>query len=257
MAVENEQRAQEIRARLAILEEEKKTLLQELNGISYRPPIQIASISPRGPFASEKSLTSSEQRLELFQELFCCRTDVFPKFWKSAKTSAEGYSPACKNEWAKGLCAKSKVKCSDCSNRCFIPLDQSVIREHLEGKITIGTYAIRMDDTCIFLAADFDEENWREDVFAYKKAGEDLGIEISIERSRSGNGAHAWIFFSDAIPARDARQLGTHIISRAMSDRHNMAMKSYDRFFPCQDTIPGKGFGNLIALPLQREPRRS
>jgi len=176
--------------------------------------------------------------------------------WENAAKGTRGYSPACKNEWRRGVCNKPKVKCTNCLHREFIPLDKSVIRHHLEGKSTIGTYTIRDDDSCTFLAADFDKENWQQDVLAYKKAGKEFGINIAVERSRSGNGAHAWIFFQESVQARLARQLGTIILTRAISERCSIALESYDRFFPSQDTIPKGGFGNLIALPLQRLPRK-
>jgi hypothetical protein len=228
MGSSNEERANEIRARLAVLEKEKQTLLKEFNALCQNPDIHSTHSTPCGSFASETPLTSSEQRLELFQKLFCCRTDVFPKFWQNSKTGATGYSPACKNEWVKCVCLKPKVKCADCPNRSFVPLDESIIRSHLEGNMTIGTYAIRADDTCIFLAADFDEEQWVDDITAYQLAAKELGIEVYIERSRSGNGGHAWIFFAEPVPAQNARLLGTHIMSRAMSNRFSISMKSYD-----------------------------
>lgn len=125
----------------------------------------------------------------------------------------------------------------------------------MQGAQTIGTYAIRENDTCVFLAADFDGNGWIEDISAYKSAGRELGIAIEIERSRSGNGGHAWIFFGEPIPARIARQLGTIIVSRASALRPTISLETYDRFFPNQDFLPKGGFGNLIALPLQKSPR--
>lgn len=257
MSSDAEQRSQEIIIRLKELDIERNALLKELTDLRKTAEKTSAENPLRGLPASLSPLTSSEERLALFQRLFCCRTDVFPKLWQNSKTGTKGYSPACKNEWARGVCLKPKVKCADCAKRTFIPLDETIIRNHLEGTITIGTYTIRLDDTCIFLAADFDEERWMDDIRAYQLAAKELGIEVYIERSRSGNGGHAWIFFAESVQARDARLLGTHILSRAMSNRISLSMKSYDRFFPCQDTIPSKGFGNLIALPLQRVPRRN
>jgi|WetSurMetagenome_2_1015567.scaffolds.fasta_scaffold00048_10 superfamily II DNA or RNA helicase len=251
---EHEARLQEIKDRLAYLENEKQDLLRELDSLQANSK-SSPTISYGYP-ASSTPLKTSEERISLYCKLFRCRDDVFPKLWENARKGIKGYSPVCENEWKREFCDKPKVKCSECPNKAFIPLDESVIRDHLEGKITAGTYAIRPDDTCIFLAADFDKESWKDDVLAYKDAGKEFGVEISVERSRSGNGAHAWIFFNEPIPARSARLLGTFILSKAISKRHNISLKSYDRFFPCQDSIPNKGFGNLIALPLQRIPRR-
>lgn len=126
----------------------------------------------------------------------------------------------------------------------------------MKGLETIGTYAIREDDTCTFLACDFDKADWKEDVAAYRSISTELGIDVGIEKSRSGNGAHAWIFFEDPVlPARDARMLGTIILSKCQEQRHELGFDSFDRFFPNQDVLPNGGFGNLIALPLQKKPR--
>jgi superfamily II DNA or RNA helicase len=138
-----------------------------------------------------------------------------------------------------------------------VPFDETIARGHLEGTFTVGSYTIREDDTCIFLAADFDKERWGVDALTYKAAARDMSVEVCLERSRSGSGGHAWVFFQEPIKARLARQLGTLILTRAMDRRHHIGFDSYDRFFPSQDTMPSGGFGNLIALPLQRIPRRS
>lgn len=248
-------RKEEINQRLKEIEIERSRLLQEIATLSLDqespslPQINGAAIFESPP-------TTSEKRIALFTRLFRCREDVFPRLWENHTKGTKGYSPACQVEWVNGICEKPKIKCSVCRNRIFMPLDESVIRGHLEGAITIGTYAIRVDDTCTFLAADFDKEQWQQDVAAYRDASRKLGIESYIERSRSGNGAHAWIFFKEPVPARLARQIGTIILSCAIGERHRLRFESYDRFFPNQDTIPKGGFGNLIALPLQRIPRK-
>ncbi|MEJ2731414.1 MAG: hypothetical protein P8185_23385 [Deltaproteobacteria bacterium] len=112
-----------------------------------------------------------------------------------------------------------------------------------------------VDETCWFLAVDFDKETWKEDSIAYLKTCEMFNLPAVLERSRSGNGGHIWIFFSESIPAKLARQLGAFMLTQAMESRPEMGFDSYDRFFPSQDTLPRGGFGNLIALPLQAKPR--
>jgi hypothetical protein len=159
-------RIETIRARLAELEQEKLLLQQELESLSAASGSRYLLGVP----ASEKPLTTPEERIALFMRLFRCRSDVFPKMWESHKKGTRGYSPACSAEWVRGLCDKPRVKCSDCQNRAFIPFDESVIRNHIEGTITVGTYTIRDDDTCIFLAADFDKEHWTVDAPTYKAA---------------------------------------------------------------------------------------
>jgi superfamily II DNA or RNA helicase len=134
-------------------------------------------------------------------------------------------------------------------------LDETAAQDHLQGRETIGTYAIRKDDSCVFLAADFDEDHWEKDVAAYIQAARELGILVALERSRSGKGGHAWIFFAQPVPARLARRLGTLILARASASRAKIKLESYDRLFPNQDSLPKGGFGNLIALPLQKTAR--
>lgn len=196
-----------------------------------------------------------EEKADLFLALFGARKDVFARFWENPRTGRKGYSPACANDRAPKLCEKPRVKCAACPNQAFLPLNRQQMLEHLRGRQTIGVYAIRADDTCIFLAADFDGTQWREDVVAYTATAEDCGIGVAVERSRSGDGAHAWIFFAEPVPARLARRLGTILMARTAARRPDLSLRSYDRFFPNQDVLPPGGFGNLIALPLQRQRR--
>src|SRR5262249_18826732 len=149
------------------------------------------------------------------------------------------------------------IKCAECSHQRFLPLNEEAAANHLKTGPSIGTYAIREDDSCVFLACDFDETSWKDDVLAYKQTARELGIDVAIERSRSGNGAHAWIFFEEPTPARIARSLGTLILAKCAELNIRLSLDSYDRFFPSQDYLPKGGFGNLIALPLQKIPRES
>lgn len=249
-------RRNEIEQRIEELDLEKEKLLQEL-AILPRDTPSPSNTHYLGSLATTRPIITPEERIAHFTRLFKCREDVFPKFWENRTKATKGYSPACQVEWVRGICSKPKIKCTDCGNRVFIPFDETIVRRHLEGKITVGTYAIREDDTCTFLAADFDKDRWQSDVAAYRDASRRLGIESYIERSRSGHGAHAWTFFGEPIPAKVAHQLGTIILSHAIGENHRLRFESYDRFFPNQDTIPKGGFGNLIALPLQRIPRKA
>ncbi len=246
-------RIEAIKARLAEIEQERASLMQEMENLSAAGP----SCGLFGVPASEGPLTTPEERIALFMRLFRCRDDVFPKMWESQKKGTRGYSPACGSEWIRGICGKPRTRCNECRNRNFTPFDETVIRGHLEGTFIVGTYTIREDDTCIFLAADFDKERWGIDALTYKAAARDMGVEVYVERSRSGSGGHAWIFFQEPVKAHLARQLGTLILTQAMDRRHHIGFDSYDRFFPSQDTMPSGGFGNLIALPLQRIPRKA
>lgn len=196
------------------------------------------------------------ERIELFQDLFNGRTDVFAVRWES-KNGRSGYSPACAHEWQPPLCQKPTIKCADCTSRQLLPLTNQVIYNHLIGKQTIGLYPLLQDETCWFLAVDFDKKNWQQDVQAFIESCKELNVPASIERSRSGNGCHVWIFLQQATPAALVRKLGHVLLSRTLSRRYELGMDSFDRLFPNQDTLPKGGFGNLIALPLQNGPRKN
>lgn len=200
--------------------------------------------------------SSPQDKINLFMSLFRGRTDVYAKKWQS-KEGKTGYSPVCTNEWSKGVCNKPRIKCADCTNKDYAILDYAAIDKHLRGKAVFGIYSMLPDETCFFLAMDFDDEGWQEDINALRVICVKKDIPIAFERSQSGNGAHAWFFFYDRISAASARKFGTLLLTRAMSERHEIKFSSYDRLFPNQDTLPKGGFGNLIALPLQANARKN
>ena len=234
-------------------ETDRLIALLESHGIEWRTP-QSAVVVAR---ELEPSKLSTAEKVPLFRRLFRGRTDVYPVRWEGKTSGKSGYAPACANEWRAGVCEKPRIKCGDCSNRLLIPMSDAVIYDHLAGKHVVGVYPLLEDDTCYFLAADFDEADWRDDARAFMQSCEELGVPAALEISRSGNGAHAWIFFASRVSARDARRLGTAIISYTCSRTRQLKLESYDRLFPNQDTMPKGGFGNLIALPLQKLPRES
>lgn len=194
-------------------------------------------------------------RLPLFRTLFRGRTDVFPTRWHNSRKGTSGYAPACRNEWIPEVCEKPRIKCGECPNQAFLPVTDQVILDHLRGRIVAGVYPLLEDDTCWFLAIDFDKGAWQKDVSALVETSRGMHLPVAVERSRSGNGAHVWFFFREPVAARTARQFGCHLITLTMSSRHELPMASYDRLFPNQDTLPRGGFGNLIALPFQNEVR--
>jgi len=208
------------------------------------------------------SASPTAQKITLFRDLFRGREEVFPRRWENARSGQAGYSPVCRNEWARGVCGKPEVKCGECPNQAFVPFDDDVLRSHLTGKsagnsidFTAGIYPMLPDETCWFLAADFDKKSWQKDVAAFRDTAHAKGVPVAIERSRSGNGAHAWIFFNEPVSAAEARRLGSLLITATMERCPDIGFDSYDRFFPSQDTMPAGGFGNLIALPFQSRPR--
>jgi superfamily II DNA or RNA helicase len=240
---------------LAAIQAENARLiaLLEAHAIEWRLPRPVAVVDQE----PEPSRLSTAEKVALFRRLFRGRTDVYPVRWEGKTPGKSGYAPACANEWRVGVCEKPRIKCGDCSNRLLIPLSNAVIYDHLAGEHTVGVYPLLEDDTCYFLAVDFDEADWRDDARAFMQSCHELGVPSALEISRSGNGAHAWVFFANRVSARDARRLGTAIISHTCARTRQLKLESYDRLFPNQDTMPKGGFGNLIALPLQKWPRES
>ncbi len=203
----------------------------------------------------------SAAKIALFRSLFRGREDVYPRRFESRKTGRAGYSPDCGNEWVQGLCEKPRIKCSECPNRRFLRVTEEVLRRHLSGQdeqgrsFVMGIYPMLQDETCYFLVVDFDRDRWQEDAGAILETCRRFDWPVALERSRSGQGGHVWFFFEEAIPAILARKLGSHLLTETMETRPDIGLASYDRLFPNQDTLPKGGFGNLIALPLQKRSR--
>lgn len=251
-----------------VLHKENEVLrsLLKIHGVEYETRMKEDMNKPIYSLVSVPTITLSiDERIRLFQSLFKGREDVFARRWFSKTTGKSGYQPVCINEWKQGICDKKKYRCAICPNRNFAPLMTQDMYRHLEGKDeyccdVVGLYAIMQDNNCAFLCADFDDKNckygYKEDVLAYVGVCREWLIPYAIERSRSGNGAHVWIFFEAPLPASKARRLGNAILTEAMTRNGQMSFNSYDRFFPNQDYLPEGGFGNLVALPLQGQARR-
>ena len=233
-----------IDSRLSDLEQEKQQL------IALRSKLQKSKTAP--PVSDS---FSPEQKIAIFRNLFRGRTDIFANRWQNQR-GRSGYSVACDNEWVQGVCNKPRIKCLDCTHRQFSELTDQIIYRHLAGQQVVGLYPLLHDNTCYLLAADFDKGSWQDEVKAMSKACTEYGVPHAVEISRSGNGAHLWIFFDDKVPANEARLLGFGLLDKAMEVYPNLSFESYDRLFPNQDILPEGGFGNLIALPLQREARQ-
>ncbi|MBO4884667.1 MAG: helicase, partial [Clostridia bacterium] len=196
--------------------------------------------------------STTEEKTALFRKLFTGRNDAYAYRWTN-KAGRSGYSPACRNLWVPGICGKPKAKCAECPNADYYPFDDDAVRKHLSGEQVLGVYALLNDDTCRFLAIDFDEETWKDDVSCLRQLCENERIPCSVETSRSGNGAHMWFFLNEPVEAVLARRFATCLLESCMQNNPRMTFKSFDRMFPNQDTMPKGGFGNLIALPLQKE----
>ncbi|MGA2400953.1 MAG: DEAD/DEAH box helicase family protein [Syntrophobacteraceae bacterium] len=254
---------------LAKLDVRRAEILQQIQQLKLERDSASRSFPDQPPGSRIAAVTNEsdpEEKIGLFQRLFRGREDVYPRRFESAKTGKTGYQPACHNEWIRPFCKKPKIRCGECINREFLPVTDEVIRNHLRGTdrgdksrkdFTIGVYPLLPDETCWFLAVDFDKKSWMEDIGAVLEVCKSFDVPAAVERSRSGNGGHLWIFFSSPVPAAPARQIGSFILTEAMETRPEIGLDSYDRFFPNQDTMPKGGLGNLIALPLQRNPREN
>ena len=206
--------------------------------------------------------SSNQEKVEFFRRLFLGREDVFARRFDNAKTGKKGYSPVCENQWKAGICGLAKgVKCSTCEHRRFVPYSDEVVRWHLRGvdaqrkPFEIGVYPMLSDETARFAAIDFDKSSWRRDALLVMRQFRKLDIPVALEKSRSGKGAHIWLFLSEPQPVKAIRELMTFILTLTLEKHSEIGLDSYDRIIPNQDTMPKGGFGSLIALPLQRAAR--
>jgi superfamily II DNA or RNA helicase len=230
--------------------------LLDAHGIPSGLPEEPPSGTPPGDTATVHKGSTPDEKLTLFRSLFRGREDVYALRWE--KGDKQGYAPAADMDWrALNAAPLEKRKEVARKTRSLRLLTDATIRDHLEGKVTIGIYPLLPDETCSLLAVDFDKSGWQQDAGAFLAACHRFNVPAALERSRSGNGGHIWFFFDRPVPAADARRLGAALLTRTTEARHEVSLDSYDRLFPNQDTMPKGGFGNLIALPLQKIPRKS
>ncbi len=192
-------------------------------------PAPLAGTAPR----------SASEKIALVRRLFHGRDDVYALRWESLRTGKSGYAPATAEGWSRH------------GPKTYLSLDDEAIERHLRGRDSIGVYPLLQDDSCWFLACDLDGATWRLDALALLEACAEYAVPAGMERSRSGAGGHLWVFFAAPVAATAARRLGALLLREAMTRRGELDLASYDRLFPSQDFLPARGFGNLIALPLQ------
>ena len=190
--------------------------------------------------------SSPEAKIAFFRSLFAGRDDVYAVRWENERSRKSGWSPA-----VVGGPANARRP-----DRQYLPVDGGIIDAHLTGRVHVGVYPLLRDDTCRLLACDFDGPTWPLDAGAFVDAARASGIPAALERSRSGEGAHVWMFFAGPVAASAARRIGAYLLREAMTMRAEIDLASYDRLFPAQDFMPKGSFGNLIALPLQGACRR-
>ena len=250
----------ELYEKYRILEEENKRLKDEIELLrdALAKEESKAYSSANSTMIKETNLyqdrnlvtmnSTSKEKIQLFMSLFKGRSDVCAKRWKNKP----GYSPYCFNDFKLGICNKPKIKCTECKHSDFASLDEERIKNHLLGKYVLGLYPMTSSDTCFLLAMDFDESTWNNDIKTVIRICNENNIPVYAERSRSGDGCHLWFFFEKEIKASLARKFGTQILNIAMEECGDIKFNSYDRLFPSQDFLQKDGFGNLIALPLQK-----
>lgn len=222
--------------------------------------ISVNSVSQEN--ASVTMRSSAKEKIALFRSFFRGREDVFARRWYSKTTEKSGYQPVCGNEWDAELCDKRKFKCGACPNRKLLPLTDRDIYDHLAGKDpygrdVVGVYPLLQDDMCTFCCVDFDDAGHVDAAKAFYVVCAAWDIPCVMERSRSGEGTHVWLFFAEPVPAKKARTLSSGILTAAMEQCKHISFSSYDRMIPNQDAMPSGGFGNLVALPLQGMARRN
>ena len=213
---------------LVRLDQDRSAILDKIRTLRLEKEHSKHILSNSSPDSNTLTITnysSQEEKINLFRSLFKGREDVYPKRLESLKTGKTGYQPVCKNEWSVKICRKPKISCSDCKNREFLPVTNEVVRNHLLGfnpdevskrDFTIGVYPLLLDETCWFLAIDFDKSSWMEDVSAFSRTCKSYNVPFALERSRSGKGGHIWIFFVEPIPASLARKLGSFLLTETM-----------------------------------------
>jgi superfamily II DNA or RNA helicase len=241
--------AAELLAELARLRAENARLLRLLElspgQAAAAGPVQTGFFeAPPGPVHAG---SAAGVKVAFFGALFAARTDVYALRWENARSGKAGWLPAVRGGWRKGV---------PHAGREYLPLTEQVITAHLFGELHLGLYPLLDGDSCWWLAADFDGPAAMLDALAYVKAARLLSVPAGLEVSRSGLGAHVWVFFTAPVPAATARRLGTGLLREAMAVRGRMDLASYDRLFPSQDMLPAGGVGNLIAAPLQGRSRR-
>lgn len=238
-----------LRDQMARLTSENARLLRllELTPAQARPPGPAQTGIFDGPPGLVDATSSPETKIAFFASMFAARSDVYAVNWENARTGRSGWMPAVRGGWRKGVAHGSRE---------YLPLTADILASHLTGDIDLGLYPLLDGDRCWWLAADFDGSAAMLDALSYLKAARAVGAPVALEVSRSGQGAHAWLFFTGPVAAATARQVGTGLLREAIALRGRMDLSSYDRLFPSQDVLPTGGVGNLIAAPLQGRCRR-
>jgi superfamily II DNA or RNA helicase len=266
----------ELEKRIRCLEKENQYLKKLLAdaGISYSENEIDADVNEYAPNQGARIIPRNitETDAKVFFSMFWGRTDVYSKRTVKKSTGEVNYYIQCYNFWKSGCprVAGSKIKCQDCKRQAYKELKKEQIIDHLRGNSedgadVIGIFPLLTDDTCRFIVFDFDnhekdaekndfantDDMWKEEVDSLRKICNINGIDALVERSRSGRGAHLWIFFQKPIEAGLARKFGNALLNKGAESVNLKSFRFYDRMLPMQNHLPAGGLGNLIALPLQ------
>ena len=269
-----------LQSRIQALEDENRLLKERLEeaGVSYADIVSgnaegVVELYDPDQGARIKKFDVTDKIASDFFMMFCRgRKDVYDLRYTNPKTGKNGYYTQCFNRWDRGCHIQKKdgVRCKDCELRAYKPVTLPLIKAHMNGtdpngNDVVAIYPMLENNLCQLLVFDFDnhakgaeqedyaniDDGWKEEINALRHICKNLDVDAAVERSRSGRGAHLWIFFKEMVPARLARRFGFALLEKGAESVNLKSFKYYDRMIPTQDALPEGGLGNVIALPLQ------
>lgn len=269
-----------LQSRIQALEDENRLLKERLEeaGVSYANIVSgdaegVVELYDPDQGARIKKFDVTDKIASDFFMMFCRgRKDVYDLRYTNPKTGKNGYYTQCFNRWDRGCHIQKKdgVRCKDCELRAYKPVTLPLIKAHMNGtdpngNDVVAIYPMLENNLCQLLVFDFDnhakgaeqedyaniDDGWKEEINALRRICKNLDVDAVVERSRSGRGAHLWIFFKEMVPARLARRFGFALLEKGAESVNLKSFKYYDRMIPTQDALPEGGLGNVIALPLQ------
>lgn len=269
-----------LQSRIQALEDENRLLKERLEeaGVSYADIVSgdaegVVELYDPDQGARIKKFDVTDKIASDFFMMFCRgRKDVYDLRYTNPKTGKNGYYTQCFNRWDRGCHIQKKdgVRCKDCELRAYKPVTLPLIKAHMNGtdpngNDVVAIYPMLENNLCRLLVFDFDnhakgaeqedyaniDDGWKEEINALRHICKNLDVDAAVERSRSGRGAHLWIFFKEMVPARLARRFGFALLEKGAESVNLKSFKYYDRMIPTQDALPEGGLGNVIALPLQ------
>ena len=269
-----------LQSRIQALEDENRLLKERLDeaGVSYADIVSgdaegVVELYDPDQGARIKKFDVTDKIASDFFMMFCRgRKDLYDLRYTNPKTGKNGYYTQCFNRWDRGCHIQKKdgVRCKDCELRAYKPVTLPLIKAHMNGtdpngNDVVAIYPMLENNLCQLLVFDFDnhakgaeqedyaniDDRWKEEINALRRICKNLDVDAVVERSRSGRGAHLWIFFKEMIPARLARKFGFALLEKGAESVNLKSFKYYDRMIPTQDALPEGGLGNVIALPLQ------